>query len=138
MIEIADADIGYGDDVVLRGVNLVVERGDKVALVGPNGAGKSTLLKAILGDLEPTRGTLQIGANVDVAYFAQHQVDALDLSKTVEQEFRHKVGDQPRNRNLRTVLGSFGFSGTRSTVGSGISPVANGLAWRSPRQCAIR
>ncbi|MGI9598253.1 MAG: ATP-binding cassette domain-containing protein, partial [Acidimicrobiales bacterium] len=53
----------------------------------------------------------KLGANVDVAYFAQHQVDALDLGKTVEQEFRHKVGEQPKNRNMRTVLGSFGFSG---------------------------
>ncbi len=111
VVEIVDADLGYDDTPVVRHVNLVVERGDKLALVGPNGAGKSTVLKTVMGQLEPIRGTVQIGSNVDVAYFAQHQVDALDLSKTVEQEFRQTVGEQPKNRNLRTVLGSFGFSG---------------------------
>ncbi len=112
VVEMENASLGYDDDVsVLTGVNLVIERGDKVALIGPNGAGKSTLLKAILGDLSPTTGSVKIGANVDIAYFAQHQVDALDLEKTVEQEFRLTVGAQPKNRNIRTVLGSFGFSG---------------------------
>ncbi len=112
VVEIEGASIGYpGGDPVLTGVDLVVERGQKLALIGPNGAGKSTLLKAVLGHLEPVEGTVKLGANVDVAYFAQHQVDALDLNRTVEQEFRHKVGTQPKNRNLRTVLGSFGFPG---------------------------
>jgi ATP-binding cassette subfamily F protein 3 len=111
VIEIVDATVGYDDTPILTGVNLAVERGQKLALVGPNGAGKSTLLKAILGELPPLSGTATLGANVDVAYFAQHHVDALDLNRTVEQEFRHKVGAQPKNRNMRTVLGSFGFSG---------------------------
>ncbi len=111
VVEISDATIGYDGSPVLEGIDLVVERGQKLALVGPNGAGKSTLLKVIMGQLDPMTGTAKLGANVDLAYFAQHQVDALDLSRTVEQEFRHKVGAQPKNRNLRTVLGSFGFSG---------------------------
>ena len=112
VIEIDEADIGYGDDApVVTGASLVVERGDKIALIGPNGAGKSTVLKAILGQLEPSVGSVTIGANVDIAYFAQHQVDALDLTKTVYGEFLSKVGEQPKNRQVRTVLGSFGFSG---------------------------
>ncbi len=111
VIEIADATIGYDGSPLLEDVNLVVERGQKLALVGPNGAGKSTLLKVIMGELAPISGSAKLGANVDVAYFAQHQVDALNLNRTVEQEFRHAVGEQPKNRNMRTVLGSFGFSG---------------------------
>ncbi len=111
VVELSDATIGYDGVPVLEDVDLVVERGQKLALVGPNGAGKSTLLKVIMGRLEPMAGTATLGSNVDIAYFAQHQVDALDLSKTVEQEFRHAVGEQPKNRNMRTVLGSFGFSG---------------------------
>lgn len=111
VIEIDDADIGYGESPVVSGANLVVERGDKIALIGPNGAGKSTVLKAILGELIPTTGSVTLGSNVDVAYFAQHQVDALDMEKTVYGEFLMKVGEQTKNRQLRTVLGSFGFSG---------------------------
>lgn len=112
VVELANATIGYDDGPpVVTDATLVVERGDKFALIGPNGAGKSTVLKAILGELKPSSGEVKIGANVDVSYFAQHQVDALNLELTVEQEFRHTVGEQPKNRNLRTVLGSFGFSG---------------------------
>ena len=112
VVELDNVSIGYDGDAVLTGVNLVVERGDKLSLVGPNGAGKSTLLKLILGDLEPMSGTCTIGNNVDVAYFAQHQVESLDLTQTVAMEFAARVGtDQPKGRNLRTVLGSFGFSG---------------------------
>jgi ATP-binding cassette subfamily F protein 3 len=111
VVELAGVTVGYGGSPVLSGVDLVVERGQKLALIGPNGAGKSTLLKLIMGQLLPLAGTAKLGANVEVAYFAQHQVDALDLTKTVEQEFRHTAGEQPKNRNLRTVLGSFGFPG---------------------------
>jgi ATP-binding cassette subfamily F protein 3 len=112
VIEMDSVDVGYDGVPLLRDVNLVVERGHKLALVGPNGAGKSTLLKLLLGSLTPMRGTAQLGNQVDVAYFAQHQVDTLDLTRTVYQEFVSLVGaEQPKNRNLRTVLGSFGFGG---------------------------
>ena len=113
VVEIDDVTVGYDGEAVLTGVNLVVERGDKLSLVGPNGAGKSTLLKLLLGDLQPMSGTCTIGNNVDIAYFAQHQVESLDLSQTVAMEFAARVGtdNQPKGRNLRTVLGSFGFSG---------------------------
>ena len=112
VVEIDDVTVGYDGIPILSGVNLVVERGQKLSLVGPNGAGKSTLLKLLLGDLTPLSGTVTIGNQVDVAYLAQHQVEALDLTKTVAMEFSARVGgDQPKTRNLRTVLGSFGFSG---------------------------
>ncbi len=112
VVEISEADIGYDEGMpIVEAVDLVIERGDKVALVGPNGAGKSTIVKAILGELVPLTGSITMGTNVDVAYFAQHQVDALDLDKTVEQEFRTTVGEQAGKRNIRSILGSFGFSG---------------------------
>ncbi len=111
MAELKDVSVGYGGTPILKDVNLHIERGQKMAFVGPNGAGKSTLIKAVLGELKPESGTVELGSNVEVAYFAQHHVEALDLTKTVEQEFRSYIGDKHRNRNLRTVLGSFGFSG---------------------------
>ncbi|MEZ5321096.1 MAG: ABC-F family ATP-binding cassette domain-containing protein [Microthrixaceae bacterium] len=113
VVEMEGVVLGYEGSAVLSDVDLVVERGEKLALVGPNGAGKTTLMRAVLGELHPMSGTCSIGNNVDVAYFAQHQVDALDLTRTVAMEFAARVGTegQPKNRNLRTVLGSFGFPG---------------------------
>ncbi|MCQ3807146.1 MAG: ABC-F family ATP-binding cassette domain-containing protein [Acidimicrobiaceae bacterium] len=107
--EFHDATVGYDDMPVVSDVTLTVERGETVALVGPNGGGKTTLLKLILGQLEATAGTAQLGSNVSVAAFGQHQADELDGSKTVIELF--SGGIDPGKRNLRTVLGSFGFPG---------------------------
>jgi ATP-binding cassette subfamily F protein 3 len=110
VVEIKNASVGFDGVPVLSNINLVVERGQKLALVGPNGAGKTTLLNLLLGRLQPMTGTVEIGANVDVAEFAQHQVDSLRFDRTVAEEFRAAVGDE-HGRNLRTVLGGFGFRG---------------------------
>jgi ATP-binding cassette subfamily F protein 3 len=107
--ELQDVDAGYEGTPVLRDVSFVLERGRKVALVGPNGAGKTTLLRLLLGELQPLAGTITIGANVDPAFFAQHQAEVLDPVCTVYQEFAKVASD--RARNLRTTLGAFGFSG---------------------------
>ncbi|MCH7788937.1 MAG: ABC-F family ATP-binding cassette domain-containing protein [Acidobacteria bacterium] len=93
---------------VVSDVELVIERGQKLALVGPNGAGKTTLLKLLLGELTPESGVAKLGNNVDIASFAQHQVEVMDFDKTVLEEFRSDVGDDS-GRNLRSILGSFGF-----------------------------
>ena len=111
VVEVEGATVGYDDEAVLSGIDLVVERGHKLAVIGPNGAGKSTLLRLLVGELKPMVGTAVLGSNVDVAHFAQHQVDVLPLDRTVFQVFNSSAGPQPKGRNLRTVLGSFGFSG---------------------------
>jgi ATP-binding cassette subfamily F protein 3 len=110
VVSLDGVSVGYDGPSILRDVDLVVERGRKVALVGPNGAGKTTLVRLLLGQLEPTIGEVALGANVDAAYFAQDMTEQLDLTRTVVEEFKAKVGERP-GRNLRTVLGSFGFSG---------------------------
>ena len=110
VIEVDDATVGFDGTPVLSDVDIVVERGRKLALIGPNGAGKTTLLRMILGELEPDSGTAGLGANVDVAHFTQHQVDTLRFDRTVIEELRAAVGEQ-HGRNLRTVLGGFGFRG---------------------------
>ena len=76
----------FDDNVVYQGLDFALYRGDKVALVGPNGAGKSTLLKMLAGDLKPDEGTRELGMNVDVSYFAQHQLQALHMDNSVYQE----------------------------------------------------
>ncbi|HYH52237.1 MAG TPA: ABC-F family ATP-binding cassette domain-containing protein [Acidimicrobiia bacterium] len=108
--ELENVTAGYGDDVVLRGVNLVVERGMRIGLVGPNGAGKTTLLRLLLGEIPALSGRVSLGANVEVGRFAQHQVEVLRLEKSVVDEFRASVPEKA-GKNLRTYLGAFGFSG---------------------------
>jgi ATP-binding cassette, subfamily F, member 3 len=102
--------LGYDGVPLLKNVDLVIERGQKVGIVGPNGAGKTTLIKLLLGQLKPMAGKWQLGSNVDIATFAQHQVEGLDFECTPIQELQ-KVARADERRNLRTVLGSFGFSG---------------------------
>jgi ATP-binding cassette subfamily F protein 3 len=108
--ELENVTAGYGDEVVLRGVNLVVEKGMRIGLVGPNGAGKTTLLRLLLGEIPALSGRVQLGANVEVGRFAQHQVEVLRLDKSVVDEFRASVPEKA-GKNLRTYLGAFGFSG---------------------------
>ncbi|HJV56604.1 MAG TPA: ABC-F family ATP-binding cassette domain-containing protein [Methylomirabilota bacterium] len=100
----------YGDNVVYAGVDFQVERGDRVALVGVNGAGKSTLLKILAGALPFDAGERVLGSHVEVQYYAQHQLDALDPTRTVLEELELAAPEAQISR-LRTILGSFLFSG---------------------------
>ena len=108
--ELKNATVGYDGTPILEDVSFVVERGRKIGLVGPNGAGKTTLIRLLTGALEPSEGSVEIGANVDLASFAQDQAEDMDPAKTVHQELI-SVTPKNSNRNWRTVLGSFGFSG---------------------------
>jgi ATP-binding cassette subfamily F protein 3 len=113
----------YGDNVVYAGMDFQVERGDRVALVGVNGAGKSTLLKILAGVLEFDAGERLLGSHVEVQYYAQHQLDALDPSRTVLEELEHAAPEAQISR-LRTILGSFLFSG--DAVGKKVAVLSGG------------
>ncbi len=100
----------YGDNVVYRGLNLTLERGDRVALVGPNGAGKSTLLKILAGALPIDQGQRKLGHNVTTAYYAQHVLDLLHPDNTALEELQ-EAAPAESEQSLRTILGGFLFSG---------------------------
>ena len=108
-------DVGkrYGDHRVFGGVNLTVERGNKIAFVGRNGEGKSTLVKCIMGEIEH-EGTLTLGHNVQIGYFAQNQASLLDGELTVFQTIDDVAQGEIRTK-IRDLLGAFMFGGEDST-----------------------
>ncbi|HEX7225457.1 MAG TPA: ABC-F family ATP-binding cassette domain-containing protein, partial [Candidatus Limnocylindria bacterium] len=119
VITLADVAKRYGDTVVYRGdLDLELERGQRVALIGPNGAGKSTLLKILAGVLPIDSGTRELGSNVRVAYFAQHQIEALNPTNTVFEEL-NDAAPMLATSEMRKLLGAFLFSGdaTEKPVG---------------------
>jgi ATP-binding cassette subfamily F protein 3 len=109
-LELVGVHKAYGEQVIYRGIDVQIRRGEKVALVGPNGAGKSTLLRMLAGVLPFERGERRVGHQVQVAFYAQHQLDALDPRCSVLEELERDAAleDQPR---LRGHLGAFLFSG---------------------------
>ncbi len=100
----------YGNQPVYQGINLVIERGDKVALVGPNGAGKSTLLKILAGALSIDSGKRVLGHQVELAYYAQHQLESLHPHWTILEEITSSATTESTSF-LRGILGAFLFTG---------------------------
>ena len=108
--EIKEAGMSFGSKHVFSGANFTIERGDKIALVGRNGEGKTTLARMIVGQLTPTEGSIRVGANVNIGYYAQNQEDLMNGDFTVYDTLdRVAVGDV-RTR-LRDILGAFLFRG---------------------------
>ncbi|HUH17004.1 MAG TPA: ABC-F family ATP-binding cassette domain-containing protein [Methylomirabilota bacterium] len=111
VITLTDIEKRYVDNVVYAGdLNLQLERGQRVALIGPNGAGKSTLLKILAGVLPFEGGVRELGSNVSVAYFAQHQIEALNPANTVFNEL-NDAAPMMSTTEMRKLLGAFLFSG---------------------------
>ena len=103
----------FGEKRIFANVSLTIERGDKVAFVGRNGEGKSTLVKCIMNELQH-EGSLQLGHNVQIGYFAQNQASLLDGELTVFQTIDDVAKGEIRNK-IRDLLGAFMFGGEAST-----------------------
>ena len=100
----------YGDHIVFPGIDLTVRRGEKIGIIGVNGAGKTTLLRMIASELPHDSGTIKIGSDVRVGYYAQHHADTLDLNATVYEVVLRASPDTSPAR-VRSILGAFMFSG---------------------------
>ncbi|MFL6389861.1 MAG: ABC-F family ATP-binding cassette domain-containing protein [Terriglobales bacterium] len=107
--EAKDLGKSYGAKEVFGGVNFVIERGDRIALVGVNGAGKSTLIKLLAGQEQATSGELRLGHNADVDYFAQDQYKALDPNARMLDDL-FEAAPRSTQTELRSLLGCFLFS----------------------------
>ncbi|MEJ2109417.1 MAG: ATP-binding cassette domain-containing protein, partial [Acidobacteriota bacterium] len=110
VLELSGVCAGYDGTAVFKGLDYILEKGERIALVGPNGAGKSTFMKILAGRLPLIEGTRKEGHNVIVSYFSQDQDDLLSSGKTVWEEV-YSVAPNHIVPELRTLLGCFLFSG---------------------------
>ena len=103
----------YGSHTVFSNVNMTIERGEKVAFVGKNGSGKSTLIKCIMGEISDYTGSLRLGHNVEVGYFAQTQSQELNGDYTIYETIDREAQGEIRTR-INDLLGAFMFGGEES------------------------
>ncbi|MHA3093229.1 ATP-binding cassette domain-containing protein [Acinetobacter brisouii] len=113
LLELEHADIGYGDKLIVTNVNLQITPTSRIGLLGMNGAGKSTLIKSLVGDLPLLRGHRKASELLNIGYFAQHQMDALDGNASPMLQLARIADPKISEATLRSFLGSFGFSGER-------------------------
>jgi len=110
VVTIEDLHKAYGKHVVYDGLDMIIQRGERWAIMGANGAGKTTLLRMIAGAVEPDSGQVRIGASVQMGYFAQQALQLLDPDKTVWEQAQHDFPGETVGA-LRGLLGAFQFSG---------------------------
>ena len=104
----------YGENLIFKDANIVIERGDKVAFVGKNGEGKSTMIKAIMKEIEINGGSVEVGHNSQIGYFAQNQASLLDENMTIFETIDNiAVGDV--RTQIKNILGAFMFHGDDTT-----------------------
>ena len=113
LLELEQADIGYGDKLIVTNVHLQITPTSRIGLLGMNGAGKSTLIKSLVGDLPLLQGQRKASELLNIGYFAQHQMDALDGNASPMLQLARIADPKISEASLRSFLGSFGFSGER-------------------------
>ena len=113
LVNISQADLGYDKKTILNQVNFDLHPGTRIGLLGPNGAGKSTLINSLTGDLGLLSGNRVYGENVKIGYFAQHQLEVLDLQVSA---FLHiqRISPKSTDQEIRNYLGSFDFHGDKA------------------------
>ena len=115
--------IGYGDVCVIKQASLSISPGDRIGLLGPNGAGKSSLIKVLAGDMQPMSGKRQEAEALKIGYFAQHQLEQLQLDESPLWHLQ-KLDKQATEKDLRNFLGGFDFQGDK--VLQAVKPFSGG------------
>lgn len=138
LVSLRDLDLGYGDSRVLSKVTFSLNPGDRLGLLGVNGAGKSTLIKSLTGDLKPQGGEITRGEHCHIGYFAQHQLEALDLDASALLHLQ-RVDPKATEQQIRNFLGGFDFHGDKAV--EPIAPFSGGekarlalalIVWQKP------
>jgi len=109
-VVVKDLAKSYGDHIVFKDANIVIERGQKVAFVGKNGEGKSTMIKAIMKEIGIDSGSVEIGHNAQIGYFAQNQASLLDENATIFETIDSIAVGEIRTQ-IKNILGAFMFQG---------------------------
>ena len=113
--DLKELDCGYSEnDIILKKVNLMLIAGDRIGLLGRNGQGKSTLIKTLCSVLKPVHGTVTLGKGIKIGYFAQHELEQLSGQMSALDHLR-AIDHNAKEKDLRTFLGSFSFSGDKAT-----------------------
>ncbi len=134
VVDVKGLSKNYGDLAVLENIDLQMIRGDRVAFVGQNGQGKTTLAKIIIDQLAASEGTVKLGHNVQIGYYAQNQAEALDANRTLLQVMEGAAPPEMRTR-VRSVLGAFLFSG--EDVEKKVSVLSGGERARLAMACML-
>ncbi|RUP38784.1 MAG: ATP-binding cassette domain-containing protein [Acinetobacter sp.] len=113
LLSLDAATIGYGDKIIAEKIRLQITPSSRIGLLGMNGAGKSTLIKTLVGDLPLLAGERKASELLNIGYFAQHQMDALDANASPMLQLARIADRKIGEATLRSFLGSFGFSGER-------------------------
>ncbi|RUO49064.1 ATP-binding cassette domain-containing protein [Pseudidiomarina donghaiensis] len=106
---------GYGDTIILRDIKFNLVPGSRIGLLGRNGAGKSTLVKLLAGELNAQAGVVALNPGISLGYFAQHQLETLDVQATPLQHLQ-RLDPIATEQQLRDFIGGFGFSGDAATA----------------------
>jgi ATP-binding cassette subfamily F protein 3 len=112
LLKLNQVDGGYEARRIIKDVSVTLQPGDRIGLLGPNGAGKSTLIKIFAGALDPVSGDYEPAQDLRIGYFAQHQLEQLDLGATPLLHLQ-RLDSAAREQSLRNFLGGFGFQGDR-------------------------
>jgi ATP-binding cassette subfamily F protein 3 len=123
LLVLRNANIGYGENTLLKQVNINLQPGSRIGLLGVNGAGKSTLIKALVGDLPLQAGERVAGEHLSVGYFAQHQLEALDIHASALLHIQ-RLSPNATEQSIRNFLGSFDFHGDKAL--ESITPFSGG------------
>ncbi|WP_042151460.1 MULTISPECIES: ATP-binding cassette domain-containing protein [unclassified Pseudoalteromonas] len=123
LLTLDKAKAGYGDVTILNNIKLNLVPGSRIALLGRNGAGKSTLIKLLSGDLSPQSGEVFQHKGLNIGYFAQHQLESLDLNASAILHLQ-RLNPKATEQSLRDFLGGFAFMGDQAT--SPVAPFSGG------------